>query len=325
MTSKKDLETEAARWIARRQSGEMTRDRRREFFKWLGQSDEHRSVFAQFESRLAAFDEAGEELVAEELERELIEEFKGEEETNSRKPRARYAFRPAIAASIAVFAAAAAFLAVNYRADDRKAYATAIGEQINVALDDGSTATLNTNSKLEVDYSADKRFVKVKLGEALFEVARDLERPFIVRTPLATIKVTGTTFDVRTSPIETTVLVVSGSVSVSPKGEKARTLEAGQQLRIDESGAGAVEAVDAVRVISWRAGKARYQDKPLGKVVSDLNRYFTTPIALADARLADMPVTGEFDLRDQNTAVAALAAAFDLQVRREPDRIVLSP
>ncbi|MEX0644535.1 MAG: FecR domain-containing protein [Parvularculaceae bacterium] len=272
---------------------------------------------------MSAFDEASEEFVAEELERELIEEFKREEEAARRKPRLAYAFRPAIAASIAVLAAGAAFLAVNYQAEDGKAYATAIGEQINVALDDGSTATLNTNSKLKVDYSADKRVVKVKLGEALFEVARDLERPFIVRTPLATIKVTGTTFDVRTSPDETMVLVVTGSVSVAPKGQRARMLEAGQLIHIDKSGAGDIIPIDAARVLSWRAGKARYQDKPLGQVVSDLNRYFATPIALADARFAGMPVTGEFDLRDQNTAVAALAAAFDLQVRRDPERIVL--
>lgn len=322
MTSKGQAATEAARWIARRQSGELTREGRREFFEWLGASDENRAAYAQFESTLESFDEAGEELLADELERELTEEFNRGEEIR-RRPRRAPVHRLAIAASVGMLIAGAAIIAPIYPAGEGQAYATAVGEQINVALEDGSIATLNTNSKIDVRYSSGKRKVEFRQGEALFEVARDAQRPFVVKTPLATIKVTGTTFDVRSTPHETMILVVSGSVSVTPKGEEAAILSGGEQLRVDISGAGKIARIDPARALSWRTGKAQYQDQPLGNVLNDLNRYFKTPIALSDASLAGMPVTGEFDLKDQETAVAALAAAFDLRVRRDADRIVL--
>ena len=86
----------------------------------------------------------------------------------------------------------------------------------------------------------------------------------------------------------------------------------------------ALERYDPALVLAWRGGKARFREEPLEEVLISLNRYFKTPIELGDDGLANLPVTGEFDIRDRDTAVKALTLAFNLESRTEPSRVILN-
>lgn len=311
-------------WAMRRQSGTMTSDEDRAFEAWLSASEENRLAWTGLENILGAVDQNAEALLADEFERQL---------NDAAHPEIRRTTAPIVrvAASIAAvaFFSAAAFVSMKIWGPSSKpeivAYETAIGESETFLLADGSQAQLNTASRIAVQYSKDERRVELVSGEAFFSVDKDNKRPFIVQTENAAIVVTGTSFDVLYEGNRASVHVVTGVVDVTPRFGPTSTLLAGDTIEIDSEGrASAVARFDPSLILAWRGGKARFRDKPLGEVVASLNRYFSTPITLEDEALAELPVTGEFDVRDRETAIKALALIFGLEATDEPARTVLS-
>ncbi|NWG92089.1 MAG: FecR domain-containing protein [Parvularculaceae bacterium] len=310
----------ADRWMARKHSGAMNADERRAFEEWLASSAENRRAFAEVERALERVDAAGEALLEAEFEDQLRDAAASEERSGGRRA-------TLIAASLAVFAVAgvvALHLSGRGGSPAPVAYETAIGESEKIALADGSEIELNTNSRITVAYDASARSVAIEQGEAFFDVEKDRERPFLVKTRLAEIAVTGTSFNVSAFGDGAMVNVLTGVVAVKPLNGLEVTLLAGDAVRIGADGsAGAVARFDPTLVFAWRTGKARFHEEPLRNVVATLNRHFETPIILEDERLGDLPVTGEFDIKDRATAVTALALIFGLESRDEPARTVL--
>jgi transmembrane sensor len=93
-------------------------------------------------------------------------------------------------------------------------FTTDIGEHRSLALADGSTVDLNARSKVLVEFSASERRVELLEGQALFQVAKDKSRPFIVKSGDATVRAVGTQFDVDRKNTGTTVTVIEGRVVV---------------------------------------------------------------------------------------------------------------
>jgi transmembrane sensor len=313
----------AAYWVMRRQSGAMTSSEERDFEAWRAASEENRRALAALENALDELDGHGETLLAEEFERQL---------NDAAQPVANVSRAPfnRVAASLAAVAllSAAVFSAIKIAGSPAPAeviaFDTGVGESETVLLADGSQAQLNTASKIAVRYTAVERRIDLIAGEAFFDVDKDLRRPFVVETPNAAITVTGTSFDVFADNSGSSVHVVTGVVDVTPRFGPTSTLLAGDMIEIDNAGnASAVMRFDPSLVLAWRGGKARFRDEPLGDVVASLNRHFASPIVLADGTLAELPVTGEFDVRDRNTAVKALALIFGLEATDEPARTIL--
>ena len=308
---------EALAWMARRSSGTMTQEDVRAFEAWR-RKPENAAAFERLEgvdARLGAIEDM---ILAKSFEDELHERADNLEPASLP--------RRAIAAGIAVsLLAGAAIFAIPRGEDDPVRYATSRGELKAVALADGSKAELNTETRLSVSYSGKERAVALAGGEALFSVERNARRPFVVSTAHSRVVVTGTVFNVATDALKTEVSVVSGAVDVTVAGGAQVTVLAGKQLVIDaETMAGVVQLFDPNLSLAWRLGKARFDATPLGDVLADLNRYFKKPITLAEPELATLPVTGEFDLKDQQTAVNALVVAFGLEQTAQPARIVLA-
>jgi ferric-dicitrate binding protein FerR (iron transport regulator) len=93
---------------------------------------------------------------------------------------------------------------------------TATGEQQDLTLTDGSMLHLNSDSEARIALSALERRVILVRGEAHFAVANESERPFLVSTPQATVKATGTVFNVQVAGKKTTVSVLEGSATILP-------------------------------------------------------------------------------------------------------------
>jgi transmembrane sensor len=93
-------------------------------------------------------------------------------------------------------------------------YATALGEQRSIQFEDGSTVELNSRSKIRVKYSKQERDVELIEGQALFRVAHDTARPFIVAVGATRVRAVGTQFDVYKKSNGTVVTVVEGRVAV---------------------------------------------------------------------------------------------------------------
>ena len=311
-------EKDAAKWMARKLSGDMTADEIHQLEAWLGESSQNRVAFEAFEMANVSLDDAETELLADSFEQELIAL------SEISRPSVPWI---SIAATGAVAVIAGTLFAVSqFTSTTHDVFVTAFGERAGHILEDGSSVTLNTNSKVAIEYSRANRLVQLDNGEALFNVERNPKRPFIVETRHGDITVTGTVFTVFSEATETIISVVSGAVDISPVASPRVTLMPGQQIKIDNNGrGGTILNFDANNALAWRNGKARYNTAPLGSVITDLNRYFERPIVLGDPSLADLSVTGEFGVEDQQTVVNALTVAFSLEQTLAPSQIILHP
>jgi transmembrane sensor len=125
-------------------------------------------------------------------------------------PRFRRPFFAAAAVAFAVVIGGA----VWWQANRYPLYSTDIGERRSITLADGSTVDLNARSKLRIEFSSAERRVELLNGQALFQVAKDKQRPFIVHSGGATVRAVGTQFDVYRKDSGTTITVLEGRVAV---------------------------------------------------------------------------------------------------------------
>ncbi len=102
-------------------------------------------------------------------------------------------------------------------------YATAIGKQITIPLVDGSVVRLNTNSQIEVDYSATHRNIRLVQGEAHFEVAKNKNKPFRVYAGEGRVQAIGTAFTVYLRQADVDVLVTEGKVELAAQTREPPT------------------------------------------------------------------------------------------------------
>ncbi len=131
----------------------------------------------------------------------------GEQQRSTGKGRAKLF---AVAASlVGVVAVASTWFYVQ-----RDTYSTVIGEQRSIRLNDGSTVDLNSQSKIRVRFTEHRRNVVLLEGQALFRVAKDVSRPFVVATTDTHVRAVGTQFDVYRKDSGTIVTVVEGRVAV---------------------------------------------------------------------------------------------------------------
>ena len=202
-------------------------------------------------------------------------------------------------------------------------YETAIGGQKKITLADGTSVILNTNSRLEVDFSGNRRDIHLVRGEAYFEVVHDKARPFTVYANKYVVRDIGTAFDVhlsRTGLVE--VGVTKGSVEVRPADRSLVSdlatslgiLAAGQDIVLGQkiARAEAVSSADMVRRLAWRQGQLIYTGQPLGEVLADISRYSDIKIELADPALENLPVGGAFRTDQIEAIFVALENNFGL-------------
>ena len=225
--------------------------------------------------------------------------------------------------------AAAATLAVAViplsalRPAPTQTYLTAKGEHRTVRLADGSVLDINAGSALSVTLARHERQVTLVQGEAVFDVAPDKARPFLIAVGDRTVRVVGTRFDVRRRDGQLSVTVERGLVEVRPTegpsiagqsavgaaiGPHAYRLHPGQRLDHAEGAPDVrVSAADPAQVFAWRTGRLIYRDQPLGDVIADLNQQFPRPIMLEDPALASTRVSGVLVLDDQAAVIRRLA------------------
>ncbi|NGZ86193.1 FecR family protein [Duganella aceris] len=179
--------------------------------------------------------------------------------------------------------------------------ATAKGELRQFQLADQSVASLNSGSEVEVTLTDTARQVRLKQGEAWFQVAKDKRKPFVVEAGEIRVRAVGTAFSVRRYKQGADVLVTEGVVEVwSNKGAGYRTLVSqGEQIFIPES-ASDIKAMrlpgEIERKLAWRTGKVVFTNQTLGEAVADFNRYSPRKIIIVDPELMRMKFIGQYSV-----------------------------
>lgn len=303
---------QAAEWYMRRDAGGLSAAEDLRLRHWLAADARHREAFDEIEATWALM--GG-------VERAAID---GRRRPSPAAPPS--AWRRQVLAVAAM--AAAIVLGIGYLFDvptrlQADAY-TATGETRLVRLDDGSSIMLDTASAVAIDYTRQIRRIRLLRGEAVFTVAPDIGRPFLVEAQNGESRALGTGFAVRDDGAGATVTVLESKVGVSlPTAPRELRLDPGQQVSYTSLGLGPVEQVDADLETAWRRGKLIFVDKPLGSVVDALNRYHRGRIQITDGAIRDRPVSGVFEIGDPLRVLDALEASLGLRSTRLTSYLVL--
>jgi transmembrane sensor len=227
-------------------------------------------------------------------------------------------------------------------------YATQADGPREITLPDQSAVTLSSSTEVEVLFSAHRRYVVLKKGEALFKVKQDPEAPFQVDAGTHRITDLGTAFDVRRySDDEVVVSVTEGSVSVSPltrdppdpvsigaetataSGGNAPSLarieiNAGEQLSYTATGEiSPPHPVDLEALTSWLYGHRVYRGRALAKVIQDVQLYTPRLIEL-DPALSAVRYSGYIDQSQAEQWVRGLPTIYPVEVDdTNPHRLLI--
>lgn len=211
-------------------------------------------------------------------------------------------------------------------------YRTEIGEQRLVTLPDGSEVRLNTQSHLQLRFTREGRDVDLLSGEALFNVAKDRERPFRVHADSAIVQAVGTRFNVDKHADRLFVTVFDGSVRVALPGPPSYTeltrvapLQAGEMLEVQRRVRGSelhitMPAPEVLaRRASWASGILTFVNEPLANVVAEMNRYNRKQIVIDDPAIAGLLIGGRFTATDLRTFVDSLPSFVSVEIEWPPD------
>lgn len=296
------LTEQAAAWFLRIQEGDCSNAERQEFETWLAANAAHRSEYQQYAQLWRNLDQVGG--VA----------------TPSRRKQTRTGI--ALAALVVVLGT------MQFVTSREEIITTALGQRQHIVLADGTAVDMNTATVLRVAMSGFTRKVTLERGEALFNVAHSALRPFEVHAGSGILRDIGTSFNVVRENEQTTVSVLEGEVQVrldSPASAAAITLHGGEQLAYSAHDRSAISAVDAKATTAWREGRMIFHDTPLAEAINQINRYHPRQIALTDAQLSDLKVSGEFNTADREGLIRALKILFPLSSEERGEVTALSP
>jgi transmembrane sensor len=226
-------------------------------------------------------------------------------------------------------------------------YVTGTGERRVIHLDDGSTLTMNTQSRVKVWFTHNLRDLQLLEGEALFTVARDPTRPFRVHVGRSVVEAVGTEFDVLKDKHGTKVSVVEGRVKIfdyqSPAplvlnpnavawtdAGAAELQQAGTPVpvgarevaRVTQPGEGSadfevdrreVTQQEIERHLAWTNGQLIFENATLTETVEEFNRYNRRKLQIGDPDIAQVRIGGAFRSNNVDDLLMELHSLFGIR------------
>ncbi len=318
-------DAEAERWFVRMQGSDCSAAERSACRRWRDQDPAHAAAYARVEAIYHASRDFGQDPGYRLQARAIRERAR-------REGRRRRALR--WGASLSAAAALVLAVGIGWRqwdpAQPEQHFATAVGEQRSLQLDDGSTLLLDTDSAVTVRYSRKHRNVLLQRGRAEFEVTPGPQRPFVVQADGGAVRAVGTRFQVRKRDASVRVILLEGVVTVSApvagaQGEaRTATLAAGEQLDFDAKRLWNRDRFDPGVAQGWTRGELTFRQRPLSELLEETNRYTAVKIRVGDPSLNELRVSGVFESDDQASLVQAMEHVLSLRAERvSPDEIVL--
>ena len=253
----------------------------------------------------------------------------------------------AIAAGLAAIAILGVLISPFFRGQTIQ---TERGERRELALADGSVIEVDPETRLRVMFEEHTRRVLLERGRALFRVAKNVKRPFLVHADGTTVRAVGTAFGVEWQQQGVVVTVSEGRVGVFPSAPSSLNgvnetpfeggassapttsarhpaevlLTAGQQVRMHSSGdAEPVRKVDSERELAWAKGRLVFDNETVAAAIEKFNRYNRVQLHVVDDPLGMRPVSGVFDASDPESFIAFLQTVASVRVTRGESEIIM--
>lgn len=293
---------EAAQWMALLQSGHASSEELQAFTVWRDSHPRHAEVVARMSGSLA-------HMPLETLRGVPRQTVLGS--VNSPSSRRRF-----LGKSLSVFGLGIATLGLG------RFYGfiplpgellTGTGERRSLKLDDGSTLTLNAQSRVAVKFDATQRLLVLHSGELLVDVARDPGRPLVVQTEHGRMRALGTRFLVQRNDDTTRIVMLHSEVEITTRSGLQRVIKAGESAGFNDRDYLAVAPANGAEG-AWTDGLLEVRDSSLGDVIERLRRYRRGIIVLSP-HIADLRISGLYFLDDSDRTLQLLERSLPLSIR----------
>ena len=214
-------------------------------------------------------------------------------------------------------------------------------------LPDGSTVELNAGAEIAIDYTSERRNVRLVRGEALFSVTKNVARPFVVSVQGVEVRAVGTAFAVRSATDEIGILVTEGRVAVErrapsdPSGsgnsepvlsDHPIYLDAGRRVEVAvdysiDTPPPAVKSLSADEIgaaLAWRDKRVEFSRMSLSDTAALFNKHNRVQLSISDDATATIPISGIFWSDDPEGFVRLLESGLGVRSERSAHTIVLS-
>lgn len=293
---------EAADWLVQLQSGAATEADHRAIQLWRNRSPQHAQAWQRAEALLGDLRAVPGNLASDTFQRLNASKRVGRRQALHR---------------LGLFLLAGPVLWTAYRelpwqqwsADQR----TAIGEQKNLTLPDGTQLLINTGSALNIVFTAQERRIKLLEGEVLISTAKDPARAFLVETRHGTARALGTRFSVRIGEQHSHVAVTEGAVEMLPaRSSQGLILRAGEQSVFSSDTTAPAQPLDAA-ALTWEHGMLLARNMRLDDLLSELGRYRPGVLRCHDD-IAGLAVSGAFPLKDTDASLRLLQDTLPIRL-----------
>lgn len=310
-------ELEAAHWLVVLDEPRVSRQDIDAFQTWLAADETHKRAY---DAVSATADKIDAVLATEPVTHEID------------RRRTRVPVRPIAIAALSAAAALALFVIspLSPLRDEAGAiYATAPERERLVRLSDGTTIEMAPGARLRASFEGDERRVRFEEGVALFNVAHNASRPFVVMTKFGEIRVLGTSFVVRLGPDGAITTVLSGRVEArretlfSP--DNSVTASADQEIELG-GGAPTVSALarDAMdRRLVWRERMVALDGQSLREAAAEVTRFSGVRFAFADAATAQVRLAGYVAGDDVEAFLGLLENNVGVSAERRADGVIV--
>lgn len=192
---------------------------------------------------------------------------------------------------------------------------TATGEQREITLADGTRLLMNTATAVDIAFDDNTRRIYLRSGEIMVTTAKDsaaMPRPFIVESKQGSMRALGTRFIVTQNSDTSRVAVTEGAIEVTPRNNEsgAFIVGAGEQANFN-SEAGVLQTIDP-HADAWTTGVLYAEKMQLSEFIAEVARY-RLGILRCDPAVADLRVSGAFQLRDTDAVIKALVASLPIR------------
>ena len=322
-----NIHDQAADWVIRADSDQMSQSEKEALAIWLRQSPDHVAAFLKASELFGVVTPdilESYSLEAETASNVTLIESAGDKRWTSRV----LAGVTALAASLLVGFVVLEMSSPSQAPDLIVTAQTEAKEIETLTLVDGSQVHLNTATSLTATYSSDARTVELSAGDAIFEVESDPDKPFSVHAGAFQATALGTTFSVSKLDDAVRLSVLEGQVAFALLGGDApqTIIAAGEsaQWRNGEATPIALSIPDIGSQMAWKDRELQFNNTSLVDIVTAFNRYNDVKLVILDQELAEAKVSGRYDLNDIDSFLSFLQLTRQVSIERTATDITIS-
>lgn len=301
-----NLNRQAADWLARLHAGDRCARDEAAFHAWLKADPSHARAF---ENASTIWDAVG----------GLRDD-----------PRPRPSRQPERVSRRAVMAGGAGLvltcgLGLGWQQAHAGVYETGVGEQRRFVLDDRTHIMLDTNTQVRFTAGSSQRLLTLASGRVDVEIARDV-RPFVIEAGDGSAVAQSGRLDLRRDDDVVLITAVQGSAQVRSADTRI-ALAAGHRIAMAPGRQDRLDRPEIDDLLAWQSGRLAFRDETVAQAVAEMNRYSSRKLVVADARAADLRLSGIYRVGDPEAFARSLAVLLPVEIAAGPDviRIATAP